>query len=210
MNKEQVENFIKDYGGWLILIIQSVGVILLGSTWSDSFVFLTPVNLSIIAILFFLVSDVPKSYAHYFMPALLGWLIEVLGTNTGFPFGEYAYSDILGPSLFGTPVMIGVLWCVLIRSAYDLMGYITSSLFFKSILTGLSMVSLDVIIEPVAIELNFWQWTEPEVPMENYLTWFVCSALFAGLTDKGAAKNPLSHWIWIAMILFFGALNVVY
>ena len=119
MNKEQVQHLIRVYGGWLILIIHSVGVILLGSTWSDSFVFLTPVNLSIIAILFFLVSSVPKSYAYYFMPALLGWLIEVIGTNTGFPFGEYAYSGILGPGLFGTPVMIGVLWWVLIRSAYD-------------------------------------------------------------------------------------------
>jgi putative membrane protein len=210
MNKEQTQYLIKAYGGWLLLLIQSVGVVLLGSTWSDSFVFLTPVNLSIIAILFFLVSDAPDSYAYYFMPALLGWLIEVVGTNTGFPFGEYAYSDILGPGLFGTPVMIGVLWWVLIRSAYDLMDYITSSVLFKSLLTGLSMVSLDLLIEPVAIELNFWQWTEPIVPIENYFAWFLCSALFAGLTAKGAARNPLSHWIWIAMILFFGALNVVY
>ena len=70
MNKEQVQHFIRDYGGWLILIIQSVGVILLGSTWSDSFVFLTPVNLSIIAILFFLVSRY-ESIVHRGKPKLL-------------------------------------------------------------------------------------------------------------------------------------------
>ena len=109
----------------------------------------------------------------------MGWLIELAGTNTGFPFGEYTYSGILGPGLFGTPFMIGVLWWVLIRSAYDICGQFISSDFFKSIITGLAMVGLDILIEPVAIGLNFWQWATPEVPLENYVAWFMCSAVLA-------------------------------
>ncbi len=204
-----MQKLARAHGGWILLLIHFIGVLLLSSKWSDSFVFLTPINLSIIVTLFLLSSELPKSIIFYLMPALLGWLIEVLGTNTGFPFGEYTYSDILGPGLFGTPIMIGLLWWVLIRSAYDLMSYVTSSIVIKSILTGLSMVSLDFLIEPVAIELNFWHWKKQIVPIENYLAWFLCSSLFAGLTDKGSVKNPLSHWIWIVMVLFFGALNAI-
>ena len=204
-----MQKLTRAHGGWILLLIHFIGVLLLSSKWSDSFVFLTPINLSIIVTLFLLSSEFPKSIIFYLMPALLGWLIEVLGTNTGFPFGEYTYSDILGPGLFGTPIMIGLLWWVLIRSAYDLMAYVTSSIVIKSILTGLSMVSLDFLIEPVAIELNFWHWKKQIVPIENYLAWFLCSSLFAGLTDKGSVKNPLSYWIWIVMVLFFGALNAI-
>lgn len=209
MIKEKVQKLTRVHGGWILLLIQFVGFLLLSSKWSDSFVFLTPINLLIIVIFFLLASELPKSFVFYLMPALLGWLIEVLGTNSGFPFGEYTYSGILGPRLFGTPVMIGVLWWVLIRSAYDLMAYVTSSIVIKSLLTGLAMVGLDLLIEPVAIDLNFWHWKKQTVPIENYLAWFLCSALFAGLTDKGSVKNPLSHWIWIVMILFFGAFNLI-
>jgi|TARA_B100000497_G_C7685803_1_gene415638 bisanhydrobacterioruberin hydratase len=210
MNKEQIQQLIRTYGGWLLLIIHTVGVVLLGGDWRDTYVFLTPVNLFILALLYFFASEVPKSLALYFMPALMGWFVELIGTNTGLPFGEYTYSSILGPGFFGTPLMIGVLWWVLIRSAYDLLDYFTSSKFYKSIFTGLSMVSLDFLIEPVAIKLNFWQWTESEVPLENYLAWFFCSALFARVTANGTAKNPLSSWIWISLLVFFGALNLIY
>ena len=56
-----------------------------------------------------------------------------------------------------------------------LMGYITS--VFRKHFNGFIHGEFDVIIELVAIELNFWQWTEPEVPID-YLTWFVVARRF--------------------------------
>ncbi|MFW2338221.1 MAG: carotenoid biosynthesis protein, partial [Candidatus Nanopelagicales bacterium] len=35
-----------------------------------------------------------------------GWLIEVLGTSTAFPFGDYTYADTLGANLLGVPILI--------------------------------------------------------------------------------------------------------
>lgn len=210
MNKERIQELVRTYGGWVLLILQAVGIGLLGSSWAKTFVVLTPINLTIVAWFFYTASQEPKSKLMYFLPALLGWLIEFIGTNTGFPFGDYAYSSVLGPGLFQTPFMIGILWWVLLRSAYDLLGQFLSSHLLRSMSTGIAMVSLDVLIEPVAIGLDFWQWETPEVPLENYLAWFVCSAVFAFVTGKGDAKNPLSKWIWGTMLLFFGALNFVY
>lgn len=210
MDRAQLQYYARTYGGWALLILQVVGIFLLGSQWGKQFVFLTPVNLTIVAVLFYLASEPTKNEFFYFLPALMGWLIELAGTNTGFPFGEYTYSGILGPGLFGTPFMIGILWWVLIRSAYDICGQFISSDFFKSIITGLAMVGLDILIEPVAIGLNFWQWASAEVPLENYVAWFMCSAVFARVTAAGDTKNPLSYWIWGTMLLFFGALNFVY
>ena len=39
------------------------------------------------------------------------------------------------------------------------------------------MVLLDIMIEPVAIELDFWQWEGGNIPLQNYLMWFIV-ALF--------------------------------
>ena len=35
-----------------------------------------------------------------------GWLIEVLGTTTQFPFGEYEYTSTLGVSVLSVPILI--------------------------------------------------------------------------------------------------------
>jgi len=72
------------------------------------------------------------------------------------------------------------------------------------------MVGMDLLIEPVAIELNFWRWTDVTVPLENYIAWFVLSTLFARLTAVGDARNPLSKWILPVLTGFFAILCIFY
>ncbi|MEJ6760372.1 MAG: carotenoid biosynthesis protein, partial [Flavobacteriales bacterium] len=185
MNRAEVKSWFKNYGSWVIAVFHFVGILLLGGPWSSDFVMLTPLNLLLLSVVYLITSDKVKRPLLYALPALMGFLVEMLGTNTGFPFGEYSYSSILGPGLLGTPFLIGVLWWVLLRSFNDVFSRISSNKTIISLATALGMLLLDIFIEPVAIGLGFWEWQAAEVPLENYMAWFVLSFVFTRLTMDG-------------------------
>ena len=47
-------------------------------------------------------TETPKNKLTYILPVVLGFAIEVVGTNTGWPFGEYTYGSALGLSIAHT------------------------------------------------------------------------------------------------------------
>lgn len=206
----KIKALIKSYAGWILVVFHVIGLLLLGGEWREELVVLTPFNLLLLAALFQYTSERPKVKWAYYLPIFLGFIIELIGTNTGFPFGAYSYGAALGPGIMGTPFMIGILWWVLIRSFYDLTGVRFQSVWIRSILTGLAMTAMDVLIEPVAIELTYWQWDAVAVPIENYLAWFGLSTLFARLTASGDARNPLSIWVIVVLSVFFFVLGSIY
>lgn len=206
----KIKALVKSYAGWILVLFHVIGLFLLGGEWREELVVLTPFNLLLLAALFQYTSERPTVKWAYYLPIQLGFIIELIGTNTGFPFGAYSYGTALGPGIMGTPFMIGILWWVLIRSFYDLTGFRFNAVWVRSILTGLAMTAMDVLIEPVAIELAYWQWDAVAVPMENYLAWFVLSTLFARLTASGDARNPLSIWVIVVLSVFFFVLGSLY
>ena len=209
MNRAEVKSWFKNYGSWVIAVFHFVGILLLGGPWSSDFVMLTPLNLLLLSVVYLITSDKVKRPLLYALPALMGFLVEMLGTNTGFPFGEYSYSSILGPGLLGTPFLIGVLWWVLLRSFNDVFSRISSNKTMISLATGLGMLLLDIFIEPVAIGLGFWEWQAAEVPLENYMAWFVLSFVFTRLTMDGQVKNPMSKWVLIVLGGFFIIMGIL-
>ena len=209
MNRAEVKSWFKNYGSWVIAVFHFVGILLLGGPWSSDFVMLTPLNLLLLSVVYLITSDKVKRPLLYALPALMGFLVEMLGTNTGFPFGEYSYSSILGPGLLGTPFLIGVLWWVLLRSFNDVFSRISSNKTIISLATGLGMLLLDIFIEPVAIGLGFWEWQAAEVPLENYMAWFVLSFVFTRLTMDGQVKNPMSKWVLIVLGGFFIVMGIL-
>ena len=209
MNRAEVKSWFKNYGSWVIAVFHFVGILLLGGPWSSDFVMLTPLNLLLLSVVYLITSDKVKRPLLYALPALMGFLVEMLGTNTGFPFGEYSYSSILGPGLLGTPFLIGVLWWVLLRSFNDVFSRISSNKTMISLATGLGMLLLDIFIEPVAIGLGFWEWQAAEVPLENYMAWFVLSFVFTRLTMDWQVKNPMSKWVLIVLGGFFIIMGIL-
>lgn len=197
-------------GGYILVFFHLIGLFLLGSDWRQDFVFLTPYNLLLLLAVYLMASERPRNVFLYVTPVFLGFLIEVIGTNTNWPFGEYSYGTALGPMLFQTPLMIGVLWWVLVRAWFDVAGRWTSNKWAKSLITGTAMVLMDVLIEPVAIELGFWVWAEQQVPMSNYIAWFILATLFARITASGDASNKQSVWVISVLTAFFAALNIAF
>lgn len=137
--------------------------------------------------------------------ALGGWGVEWLGVHTGFPFGNYYYGDTLGIKLDGIPLVMGVNWLLLCYLSVEVSQYYPLSNFWRAILSAFHLVLLDLIIEPVAMGLDFWQWSANQVPIVNYLAWFVLALLFNGLRIKfiGFSKNLIALPLFLYLTVFF-------
>ncbi len=156
---------------------------------------------------------------------IMGFFIECMGTNTGLLFGNYYYGETLGYKIFNTPVIIGGSWLLLTVLNANVIAYLfdkfktTSSsikdtvkiqILIKSFLASILMVLLDILIEPVAVKLDFWHWTNGVIPISNYLYWFLFSFIFQLIyffTNQKEATKELNLFLLLQW-LFFGILNI--
>jgi len=145
---------------------------------------------------------------------LLGLGIEIVGVQTGFPFGMYTYGEILGPKIAGTPLLIGVNWVLVIVGCLSLSRRLFPTLNFAgvSVLTATLALLLDMLIEPVAVALDMWTWADGEIPVTNYIAWWILAAAFSAIFQRWGNKSD--HWVVITILLwlviFFSSINIFY
>ncbi|WP_421921182.1 carotenoid biosynthesis protein [Marinifilum sp.] len=121
-----------------------------------------------------------------------GWIFESLSIATGFPFGNYEYSDLLGVKLGTVPFAI--------MPAYFAMGFISwtiasilhsktdntikgSELITMPLVASFVMSSWDVTGDPQWSSIvGRWTWFDGGeyfgVPFTNYLGWFFVVFIF--------------------------------
>lgn len=136
---------------------------------------------------------------------ILGFLVEVLGVQTGEVFGEYSYGDALGIKWFEVPLVIGLNWVMLCYfSVYSLSTWIKQWWLLSSA-AALLLIGLDFIIEPVAIKLDFWHWSRNEIPVQNFVAWFIIAAVFNKLIaiTKADSSNKLAIYLFAIQLIFF-------
>ncbi|MGL4361323.1 MAG: carotenoid biosynthesis protein [Sediminibacterium sp.] len=150
---------------------------------------------------------------------LTGFCAELTGVQTGLLFGEYKYGTILGPKLAQVPLLIGLNWFVIVYCIGSLMeklhhkmasasGAAVSPLLvmISVIIDGAAIAALfDYVMEPVAVSLGYWQWKNSDIPIYNYVCWFVLSALLLLLMRKlrVSTKNHFAPHLLIIQLLFF-------
>lgn len=141
---------------------------------------------------------------------LLGFLVEVIGTCTGLPFGLYSYSDVLGIKLFNTPLVMGINWGMLVYAGTLFFHPMKLPAWSKPILTGALLVILDIFIEPFAIKWDLWQWLETVPPIQNYMSWAIIAMFFSWLLGKSLTpemRNKMALPVLIIQFLFFVILS---
>ena len=159
--------------------------------------------------------------------ALLTWLglayvftfaTEAVGVATGAVFGEYAYGATMWVQWLGVPFAIALNWCVLTLACNDLsirlLGPAGEKQFLlKSVLLALAssvLIALyDVVIEPVAIALDYWTWAAVEIPLQNYLAWGVVAFIISLPLHLLRIRftSPVLIVYLFAQLFFFAALN---
>jgi putative membrane protein len=141
----------------------------------------------------------------FLVPALTISLgAELLGTSTGFPFGDYSYLNGLGYKVAGlVPFTIPLSWFYLGISAYLLArGYLlkgnpTLGRHLGAISIGaLLLMSWDFVLDPAMSQtaMPFWYWHTPGaffgMPYQNFLGWFGTGAVFMAVAAMLWRQQP--------------------
>lgn len=136
--------------------------------------------------------------------AVLGVLALVIETSaiiTGFPYGHFGYSDLLGYQLFGyTPWTVFLAWTPLVLAAYAISRRLAvggwQSAVVRIVITAVTLVIFDLVLDPGAVKLGFWQYEAGGafygVPVSNFVGWLF-SGVIAGVVLEVffAMKKPL-------------------
>jgi putative membrane protein len=192
------------------------GMLGMVSPFAEWFVALTPLSLLLSYVLLWW--NQPQWGAGTFAFAAaafcLGFFSEVLGVNTGFPFGDYAYGGVLGPKLWHTPLLIGVNWTVVGFGANAVVERWLPGPAWRQVLLGAMLPTvLDFLIEPVAIRLGYWHWAGNGVPpWQNYAGWFAVSLLVALAYRRwvhGSPPNRMAKALFGLQVLFFAGMMLL-
>jgi putative membrane protein len=73
------------------------------------------------------------------------------------------------------------------------------------------MTGLDFFVELFAMELEFWNWKNNLIRIQNFLMWFATSAIIHSIIYAFRPKinAKISFVIFIAQLLFFGVLYLL-
>ncbi|MBK7149501.1 MAG: carotenoid biosynthesis protein [Bacteroidetes bacterium] len=134
----------------------------------------------------------------------LGMLAEVLGVNTGFPFGSYYYTEKFGWQILGVPLIIGLNWALLSYCCGLLIQDYFKADLWKVLSASALMLLIDLLLEPFAIRHRFWVWQSVTPPLQNYLSWFVVSLpiQYGFLKLLPTSKNQIALPYLLILVLF--------
>jgi bisanhydrobacterioruberin hydratase len=207
----------KYYQPILYLLISAYIAGLIGLQWLPTrnlFQQLIPFNLllSLSILLFFHRDYDRRTLLVFFSIAILGFVIEWIGVNSGRIFGVYWYETSLGFKIFNIPPIIGVNWLVLVYCSTDVANRLVNNQWLNAAIASSIMVMLDILIEPVAIFFKMWNWQDGVVPLQNYIAWWIISFFFCLLFNMTIKKtnNSMAPMLLLLQFIFFALHNVFF
>jgi RHS repeat-associated protein len=156
-----------------------------------------------------------------------GTLAESVSLRTGFPFGHYYFTDVMGPKAFQLPVLLAlaslgigyVAWIL----ALLILGHADKPIngtrvVLLPLLASLIMVAWDLSMDPAWSMLDrAWIWQEGGryfgVPVSNFFGWlayfyYQAFALYCRANPIYSGENPMvaappRQRFWLPAILFY-------
>jgi putative membrane protein len=199
---------------FVLVVIYLIGIIGLSLEYSRE-LFIQAVPFTLLFSLVLLILMHRKFTARFIALAVIiylaGFFVEVAGVATGLIFGGYSYGPTLGPKIWGTPLMIGVNWLLLVYCIWVIVSRLKWNKVALALLGAVFMVIYDLFLEPVAIWLDMWSWESVRVPVQNYVAWFVISFVFFLITGllSPRIENKIAPALFIIQLLFFIVLNLI-
>lgn len=123
------------------------------------------------------------------LAALFGYFIELLGLNTGWPFGVYTYDSSLGFAIFGVPLVVPFAWVMMIHPCLVAARRITSKWTF--LYGGALLAGWDLFLDPLMVSAGRWTWEVPgahvpfvpDVPLSNFFGWLLSGCTIVALLN---------------------------
>jgi uncharacterized membrane protein len=152
-----------------------------------------------------------------------GALCESLSLRTGFPFGHYRFTDLMGPKILDVPVLLvlaylGIGYCSWVLSLLIIGSrsrpFGRRRMIAVPLLASFIMLAWDLSMEAIWSTLDrAWIWRDGGsfygVPASNFFGWYFTSYLFyqAFAVYCGASRRrevPFSRTYWRSAILCYG------
>lgn len=191
-----------------LIIIHIVGVIGLNLSISrEYFQQLSEFNLFLSALfVFFFHPTHNKSFLKFCISVFtVGMLVEIIGVKTGFPFGNYYYSNVLKIQLLSVPIIIGINWVILTYSTAIIAQKVFHSKVARLITGAGLMVGLDIILEHFAVKHNLWIWENSHYPeISNFIGWFIIALLthFLYQYTIDNSENKMAVYYFFVLLVF--------
>jgi uncharacterized membrane protein len=128
---------------------------------------------------------------------------ESVGLATGFPYGRYAYSDALGPTLLGVPFLVPLAWLMMAWPSWllgDRLAPGTSPRLLRVLIAAAVFAAWDVVLDPQMVQAGYWTWAHPApglpgigtVPLTNLAGWLLAGVVLMGLLDVLVARTAVA------------------
>lgn len=129
------------------------------------------------------------------------WLVEFIGSSTGFPFGVYHYTPLLQPQVGGVPLLIPFAWLMMLPPSWAVGRILTRhidgrrGIFAFIAVSVFAFTAWDLFLDPQMVKWTLWAWGDPGsfhyfgIPWINFVGW-----LFAA-----AAITALVMWVFAAL-----------
>ena len=140
---------------------------------------------------------------------LLGWVVEVVGQASGFPFGTYHYTPLLQPQLAGVPVLIPLAWLMMMPPAWAMAVVIVGAepgwraRLRRAAVSALAFTAWDLFLDPQMVAWNAWVWAVPGayfgIPLLNFAGWLLVAFCVSLLLAPG--------WLPLAPLLTIYAIT---
>lgn len=151
-----------------------------------------------------------------------GAAAETLSLRTGFPFGEYYFTDVMGPKVFEVPILLvlaylGIGYCSWILSLIILDSQRKrlsgTRVFAIPLLASFIMLAWDVSMEADWSTVDkAWIWRQGGpvygVPISNFVGWYLTAYIYYQLfafyeRAKGTTLRQFPWEFWFAAIVLY-------
>ena len=159
---------------------------------------------------------------------------EALGVNFGLVFGRYYYSEMLGLSLFGVPLLAALAWEPIVYAAFcisDMLSPLVASLpavsrntalpLWMAGIGALATTAWDMMIDPIAVSQGWWVWVEGGpyvpyvengVPIQNFIGWlgvaFVIILMYRRIMNNASQVNHSASLTYYGPLTLYISLSL--
>ncbi len=136
---------------------------------------------------------------HFVLIAVsFGWFAEQMGSSRGWFFGQYTYTDVLGPRLGDVPLVIPLMWFSLTYAGYVICNLIVwqrpvdgtrgiGNAAMLSFVAAMIVTAFDLGADPYLVyTLKAWIMTKPDG------AWF------------GETVQGFFGWVFVSFVIIFG------
>ena len=149
-----------------------------------------------------------------------GLAIEAIGWRTGFPFGNYRYTNVFGWRILGVPVVVVLAWAMFGWLAL-LCAQRVGGGALGALIGGAVLLAWDLFLDPQMVRAGGWVWLPTKgprlngIPVVNFIGWFfvgvlMVSVLLRLVPQLREGRTDDLGWALLAWTLFSETLLFVW